>query len=77
MGLPGTRRPPQDDRLQRMEDLIRACLNSEAGENLAPSEEENCYRMLGAYRGISEALLDFVERAGTVDWAPWYEERFA
>ena len=66
-----------DDRLQRLEDITRACFDSSAGDNLTPEEEENCYRMLGAYRGISESLLDFAERAGGLDWAPWYEERFA
>jgi hypothetical protein len=40
-------------------------------------DEQNFYRLLGAYRSTSEALLDFAQQAARVDWNPWYQERFA
>ncbi len=44
---------------------------------MSVAEQENIYRLLGAYRGTSLALLDFANVAGNVDWTPWHEERFA
>jgi hypothetical protein len=34
------------------------------------------YRMLGAYRGVSEALLRLVQQATLIDWRAVREERF-
>ena len=61
------------DALQRLHDL-RAQL---ADEVLEPEYQGNFYRLLGAYRGSSEALLDFAQLCDKVDWTPWFEERFA
>jgi len=37
---------------------------------------ESFYRLLGGYRGTSQAALAFAEVAGQIDWSQWREERF-
>ena len=66
-----------DERLGQVERRIGECLEKAEGSSASPAEQQNFYRLLGAYRGTSEALLDFADLAATVDWTPWYEERFA
>ena len=66
-----------DNRLAGVESRIQQCLDREAGTQLSSADEQNFYRLLGAYRGTSEALLDFAQQAAKVDWTPWYQERFA
>ena len=39
-------------------------------------DNENFYRLLGAYRGVSEALVDCAGSAQTINWSRWQEERF-
>lgn len=34
------------------------------------------YRLLGGYRGVTEATLSFVNSAEKIDWVQWKEERF-
>jgi uncharacterized membrane protein YccC len=34
------------------------------------------YHLLGAYRGFSEALIDYTGSAGLINWTAWREERF-
>jgi hypothetical protein len=66
-----------DNRLASLEKRIEQCLDSTTGSELSSTDEQNFYRLLGAYRGTSEALLDFAQQAAKVDWIPWYQERFA
>jgi uncharacterized membrane protein YccC len=66
-----------DQRLQQLEKKIAQTMNENPEQGLTAPERENFYRLLGAYRGTSEALLDFAGLAATVDWQPCYEERFA
>jgi len=42
------------------------------------SEEDSVrfYRLLGACRGVSEALLRYTANAAAIDWQPWQEGRF-
>ena len=42
-----------------------------------PQDREDFYRLLGAYRGVLKALIEYTESAGDSDWARWREERFA
>jgi len=34
------------------------------------------YRLLGAYHGLSESLIDLAEQAGRVGWSQMREARF-
>jgi len=66
-----------DNLLTGLENRIRQCLDNKSESELSSADKQNFYRLLGAYRGTSEALLDFAQQAAKVDWTPWYEERFA
>ncbi len=39
-------------------------------------ELESFYRVIGGYRGVSEALSAYAKVAGAIDWGEWREERF-
>jgi hypothetical protein len=39
-------------------------------------DSSNFYRLLGSYRGLSEAAIAYAGVASGVDWAEWREERF-
>ena len=71
------RRVRLDEQLTRVEKRIEKILNEAGSDALEPEYRGNFYRLLGAYRGSSEALLDFAQSCDKVDWTPWYEERFA
>ena len=62
--------------VQRLESRIRETLNGPAAVRLGEREAGQFYRLLGAYRGVSEALVAYAERTGSIDWARWREERF-
>jgi len=48
-----------------------------AEEASVPAEVvDNMYRLLGAYRGLSEALVELVQRVSPIDWARLREARF-
>jgi uncharacterized membrane protein YccC len=66
-----------DTLLTGLEKRIEQFFDGTAGRELSSADEQNFYRLLGAYRGTSEALLDFAQQAAKVDWNPWYQERFA
>jgi hypothetical protein len=55
---------------------IKETLDKAAKSQLSDRDGENFYRLLGAYRGVSEALVEYVGSAETIDWGPWREERF-
>jgi hypothetical protein len=43
---------------------------------LRTDDYENFYRLLGCYRGLSEALISYARLAGAFDWQQWREMRF-
>ena len=63
-------------RLARLEARIEETL-AQAGEGeLSIEDLKNQYRLLGSYRGLSEAGVDFRRVAADIDWAQWQEARF-
>lgn len=62
--------------LARIEDRIEQCLDGDVEKKLGSADQQNFYRLLGVYRGTSEALLDFAQQVAKVDWTPCYQERF-
>jgi len=66
-----------DSVLERLDEKIKAALNKPAEGQFSDQDAEEFYRLLGAYRGVSEALVDYAGNADAVDWEPWREERFA
>jgi hypothetical protein len=66
-----------DAAIKHLEARIRETLDKAPEGQLGTGEDENFYHLLGAYRGVSEALVDYAGSAGDINWARWREERFA
>jgi hypothetical protein len=64
-------------KMQQLEERIKGVLDKAPDGQLSDRDEENFYRQLGAFRGVSEALVDYAGSAGDIDWDRWREERFA
>jgi uncharacterized membrane protein YccC len=62
--------------LSHLEDRIKEVLNR-SGENVSREEGENFFRLLGGYRGVSEAALAYAGAAQVINWSHWREERFS
>jgi uncharacterized membrane protein YccC len=63
-------------RLARLEARMDETL-AQAGEGeLSIEDLKNLYRLLGSYRGLSEAGVDFRRVAADIDWAQWQAARF-
>ncbi len=43
---------------------------------LSDQDKEHLYRLLGAYRSLSEAGLEYAKTAEGIDWRHWRESRF-
>jgi uncharacterized membrane protein YccC len=71
-----TYRTGLDRMMNKLETHIRETLDKSSEEQFGRDDGENFYRLLGAYRGVSEALVGYADSAGAIDWAPWHEERF-
>ena len=63
-------------KLDHLEQRIEATLNKAADGELTERDGESFYRLLGAYRGLSEATINYAASAGGIDWSRWHEARF-
>ena len=61
--------------MDHMNMRIEETVDKAAG-HISDQDGENFYRLMSAYRGVSDALAVYVASAGAIDWAPWREERF-
>lgn len=66
-----------DGFLIRLEDRIKEVIGGPDTSRVNPHEGEDFYRLLGAQRSVSEALVDYARAASAIDWEPWREARFA
>lgn len=62
--------------LGRLEGRIEELMDNLQDGGISEEESENMYRLLGAHRGVSEALVDFSRQAVGIDWVRLREERF-
>lgn len=62
--------------LSHLERRIEKTMNKAREEQVSEAHGENFYRLLGAFRGVSEALVDFAEHANEIDWVRLREARF-
>jgi hypothetical protein len=60
-----------------VEQRIRHVLDKSGKGQVSAQDGENFYRLLGAYRAVSDALVTYAGSTSRVEWAPWREERFA
>jgi hypothetical protein len=63
-------------RLANLEKRIDEAFARIGEEELKPEEYEGFYGLLGAYRGLSEAVRDYARVASSFDWPRWEETRF-
>ena len=63
-------------RLDQLERRIEETMNKAVEGELSDRDKERLYRLLGAYRGLSEAGLDYARTAEGINWRPWRESRF-
>jgi hypothetical protein len=61
---------------RRLEGQITEGMNRAKQTELRDKDAVNFYLLLGACRGVSEALADYAGSADVIDWAGWREERF-
>jgi len=65
-----------DGKLDRLEAHIETALNKADRVSVPPAEAERDYRLLGAHRGLSEAVIAFARQTAGIDWARLREARF-
>jgi len=65
-----------DAKLQALEADIKETLNRTDQGRLSAEQQHGAYRLLGAHRGLSEAVIAFTKAAGSVNWPRLREERF-
>jgi hypothetical protein len=71
-----TLRASLNEIMKKLETRIKETLDKGVEGKVSARDGENFYRLLGAYRSVSDALVGCAVNAGTVDWVRWREERF-
>jgi uncharacterized membrane protein YccC len=72
----GALRSRLDAKLEALEARIETVLDTVPQGGASTEELDNMYRLLGAYRGVSEALVGLVQQTTFIDWRAVREERF-
>lgn len=62
--------------LEHLDIRVEDMLNKEGRDKFSTQDEENFYRLLGAYRGFSDALIEYAATAERIGWEQWRESRF-
>ncbi|PRY20233.1 putative membrane protein YccC [Aliiruegeria haliotis] len=62
--------------MARLETTVENTLNDAKDASLEPSDYNHMYRLLGAYRGVSEELLGYSRQALNIKWPDLRESRF-
>jgi uncharacterized membrane protein YccC len=65
-----------DEIMGKLEARIEEILDRADEGQVSARDGENFYRLLGAYRGVSESMVRYAGSAGAIKWEPWREERF-
>lgn len=65
-----------EQRLHDLERKITLVIDRTGDGGLTENEQVNFYRVLGAYRGLSGSLLQFIVKTGAIAWPKWREARF-
>jgi hypothetical protein len=65
-----------DAKLDRLEAHIEAALNKADTISIPAAEAERAYSLLGAHRGLSEAVIAFAKQTAVIDWPRLREARF-
>ncbi len=60
----------------QLERRIKIILNEIKDNQLREQDKRNFYQLLGAYKGVSDSLLEYSTNAQRIDWHDWQEARF-
>jgi hypothetical protein len=63
--------------MDHLEKRIIETLDGAPRGQINERDGEKFYRLLGSYRGVSDALVEYAGSASTIEWEHWHEERFA
>lgn len=63
-------------RLSRLEQRMQETMDKADDGDMSDEDNEYLYRLLGAYRGLSEAGVGYAVAADRIDWSHWRESRF-
>jgi uncharacterized membrane protein YccC len=63
-------------RLGKLNARFEEILNSIGDEKISEEERKNFYQLLGSYRGLSQAVISYADKACIIDWLQWREEKF-
>ncbi|MDH3977770.1 MAG: FUSC family protein, partial [Gammaproteobacteria bacterium] len=66
-----------DQRLEHLEQTLNVVMESTAAASLTDADRDHAYRLLGGYRGLANAAINWLGCAEQVDWAQWREARFS
>jgi len=59
-----------------LEARIEKVLKRAESKQLNETDRDDFYHLIGAYRGVSDALLEYSGNAELIDWEEWREARF-
>jgi uncharacterized membrane protein YccC len=59
-----------------MEKSLEESLNQETENQVSKQHRENLYSLLGTYRTVSAAIIDYASYTKDIDWAYWKEHKF-
>jgi len=62
--------------VEHLEMRIEETMNMAREEEISVQDGENFYRLLGAFRGLCEAVIEYASTAEGIDWTQWREPRF-
>jgi hypothetical protein len=62
--------------MERIGEQVEKSVSAEDHAGVGTCENENSIRLLGAFRGVSEELVNFSKQSGGIDWARLREARF-
>jgi hypothetical protein len=65
-----------DAMMERLEGQIEKAVAGADEAGIPTRENEDSFRLLGAFRGVSEAVVNFAKQAGEIDWRSLREARF-
>ena len=65
-----------EDRFALLEARVEETFGKVGEGALKFEDYDNFYRLLGGFRGLSEAGMNFVQVANGINWARWREARF-
>lgn len=63
-------------KMAELEARIQEAVDNDTNGKRSEPDDTSMYRVLGAYRGVSETLLSFVDNASRLDWRRLREARF-